>query len=111
MEGGAVTEERLIIEGGARLSGVVQISGAKNAALPAIAAALLTADDCILENVPDIEDVVVMSDVLRGLGAIVEDLGEGRLRIIAADIHTLAAPTESVIRNRASFAVMGPLLG
>ncbi|MBI4496739.1 MAG: UDP-N-acetylglucosamine 1-carboxyvinyltransferase [Chloroflexi bacterium] len=103
--------DRFVIEGGHRLEGVVRISGAKNAALPAIAAALLTSDDCILEDVPDIEDVAVMSEVLRRLGATVEWLGQGRVRINAARIHTLAAPSELVVRNRASFVVMGPLLG
>ncbi len=103
--------DRLVIEGGHRLEGSVRISGAKNAALPAIAAALLTSDDVILDDVPEIEDVATMSEVLRQMGATVDWVGPGRLRLNAAHIHTLAAPSDLVVRNRASFVVMGPLLG
>ncbi|MFI5268127.1 MAG: UDP-N-acetylglucosamine 1-carboxyvinyltransferase, partial [Chloroflexota bacterium] len=60
------------VHGGGRLSGDVTVSGSKNAALPIMAAALLTEEPLILENVPDIEDVRTMSEVLRGLGAVVE---------------------------------------
>ncbi len=89
----------------------MEISGAKNAALPAMAASLLTKDDCIIERVPQIEDIGIMKEVLCSLGASVEKLDGNRLRVNAANIHTLAAPSELVIKNRASFLVMGPLLG
>ncbi len=102
--------ERFLIEGGHKLEGVVEISGAKNAALPAMAASLLTEDDCIIENVPQIEDISIMKEVLCSLGASVEWLDDSRLRLNAANIHTLAAPSELVSKNRASFLVMGPLL-
>jgi len=106
-----VLQERFLIEGEHKLEGIVKISGAKNAALPAMAASLLTEDDCIIENVPQIEDISIMREVLCSLGASVERLEGNRLRVNAANIHTLAAPTELVIKNRASFLVMGPLLG
>lgn len=89
----------------------MHVSGAKNAVLPAMAASLLTADDCILENVPRIEDINIMAAVLRALGATVEWQGPSTLRLNASDIRTVEAPSELVVRNRASFLVMGPLLG
>jgi UDP-N-acetylglucosamine 1-carboxyvinyltransferase len=73
-------------------------------------AALLTPDDCILENVPDIEEVTYMSAILRQLGAEVEQLSSSRLRINAAKITSFEAPSELVVNLRASFLVMGALL-
>lgn len=101
------------VEGGSRLNGDVVVSGSKNAALPIMAAALLTEEPLILENVPDIEDVRTMSDVLRGLGATVETdthFQPPRLFIQAAEITSSRAPAEHVRKLRASFTVMGPLL-
>ncbi len=102
--------ERFVIEGGRALRGQVRVSGNKNAADYAMAAALLTADDCILENVPGIEDVSFMSAILRQLGAEVEELSPSRLRINAAKIESFEAPSELVVNLRASFLVMGALL-
>ena len=100
----------LIVEGGHRLEGSVSISGNKNAALHAIAATLLTPEDCFLDNVPDIGDIRVMCDILRALGATVEQLSPSSLRINAANIHTLEAPNDLATHLRGSFLVMGPLL-
>ncbi len=100
-----------VIEGEQKLQGSIRISGAKNAVLPCMAAALLTPEECILENVPHIEDVNIMAELLRSLGAVVEWKGEDTLRIKASNITTIQAPSELVVRNRASFLVMGPLLG
>lgn len=102
--------ERYIIEGGRPLRGRVRVSGNKNAADHAMAAALLTPDDCILENVPDIEDVSYMAAILRKLGAEVEQLSSSRLRINAAKVSSFEAPSELVVNLRASFLVMGALL-
>ena len=102
--------KRLIIEGGHPLRGRVRVSGNKNAADYAMAAALLTADDCILENVPDIEDVSFMGALLQQLGAEVEQLSPSRVRINAGNIHSQDAPSELVVNLRASFLVMGALL-
>ncbi len=102
--------KRLIIEGGCPLRGRVRVSGNKNAADYAMAAALLTADDCILENVPDIEDVSFMGSLLQQLGAEVEQLSPSRVRINAAGIHSQDAPSDLVVNLRASFLVMGALL-
>lgn len=98
------------IEGGVALSGSVAISGSKNASLPLMAAALLTPEPCILDGVPDIEDVRIMADVLRSLGARVDWPAPGKLTIQASHIDNPAAPTELVKKMRGSFLVLGPLL-
>ncbi|HYO29053.1 MAG TPA: UDP-N-acetylglucosamine 1-carboxyvinyltransferase [Thermomicrobiales bacterium] len=104
--------ERVIrIEGRAPLHGTVTIGGAKNAALPALAATLLTADECTLNNVPDLADIRTMASLLRSLGATVEvDQAKRRIRVRAEQIERTAAPAEFVRRMRASFLVAGPLL-
>src|ERR1700690_1937543 len=80
--------EQLVIEGGHRLSGAIRVNGNKNSALKLIAACLLTDEPVILRNVPDIADVRVMCDILRGLGANVEWLLDHTLRIQAENIRT-----------------------
>lgn len=106
------TEAKTIrVRGGTRLYGRVAIGGAKNAALPAMAAALLTDEECLLDNVPVLEDTLVMVELLRWLGADVEfDQENRRVRICAANINRFDAPPELVERMRASFLVSGPLL-
>jgi UDP-N-acetylglucosamine 1-carboxyvinyltransferase len=107
----AVDTATIRIRGGRRLAGRVPISGAKNAALPAMAAALLTEEECLLENVPPLEDVHVMTDLLRWLGADVDfDQANRRVRICAAKVDRREAPAALVERMRASFLVTGPLL-
>ncbi len=100
----------LAIEGGHRLRGSVAVSGSKNAAMGAMAAALLVPEECTLENVPDIGDVVHMAAVLRSLGAAVEWTGPHTLRINSAELHGHSPPTELVGNLRGSFLVMGALL-
>ncbi len=86
------------------------MSGSKNATMGAMAAGLLVAEDCILENVPDIGDVTHMAEVLRSLGAKVERPTAHSLRINAGDLHSFSPPTELVGNLRGSFLVMGALL-
>ena len=101
--------ERFLVEGGARLSGDVEISGAKNAALKLVAAALLAPGKTTLRNVPRIKDVNTMRAVLDGLGA--ESTFSGStLEIDAADIDSFTAPYELVRQMRASIVVLGPLV-
>ncbi|MHB0870790.1 MAG: UDP-N-acetylglucosamine 1-carboxyvinyltransferase [Chloroflexota bacterium] len=107
---GLQANERFIIEGGVPLSGTVQVDGAKNAALPIMAACLLTGERCTIRNVPDIEDIRSMARVLESIGARVDFPGNGSLAIEAADITSTAPPTDLMRRMRASFLVMGPLL-
>ncbi|MEX0787104.1 MAG: UDP-N-acetylglucosamine 1-carboxyvinyltransferase [Dehalococcoidia bacterium] len=102
--------ERLVIEGGRPLRGQVRVSGNKNAADHAMVAALLSSEDCVLENVPEIEDITYMTAILGQLGAEVETLSPSRLRINAAKVDSFEAPSDLVVNLRASFLVMGPLL-
>lgn len=99
----------IIIEGGHRLSGTVHISGAKNAVLPLIAAAMLPAGVSEIEETPWLTDVCYMCDVLNYLGAATK-YEEGVLRIDASHLSGSTAPFEEVQKMRASFLVMGPLL-
>jgi UDP-N-acetylglucosamine 1-carboxyvinyltransferase len=105
-----MASERFIIEGGQKLQGTVEVSGSKNAAVAAMAASLLVADECYLENVPDIGDVKFMAQVLESLGAEVERPSPSTLRLRVAHITSFSPPTEQVVNLRASFMVMGPLL-
>lgn len=100
--------DKLIVHGGSTLKGAINISGAKNASLPILAAALLTADDVIIRRVPDVSDTNYMIQILSALGAEVER-SSGTVRINAANIIS-DAPYELVRKMRASICVMGPLL-
>ncbi|MEW5725813.1 MAG: UDP-N-acetylglucosamine 1-carboxyvinyltransferase [Thermodesulfobacteriota bacterium] len=101
--------DKIIIEGGCRLSGEVTISGAKNAALPIMAACLLAEGTSVLTNVPDLRDMRTMAQLLRHMGAEV-DLSAGRARIDADKVDNPAAPYDLVKTMRASALVLGPLL-
>jgi UDP-N-acetylglucosamine 1-carboxyvinyltransferase len=101
--------ERFFVEGGSRLYGEVEVSGAKNAALKLIAAALLAPGRTVLHNVPRIKDVNTMLAVLEGLGAKSEFSGN-TLAIDASSIDSYTAPYELVRQMRASIVVLGPLV-
>ena len=101
--------DKLLIRGGKRLSGDIQISGAKNAALPILCAGLLTADTLALANVPKLQDVATMQKLLRQMGLSMEDKA-GVLELCGRDINKLEAPYEMVKTMRASILVLGPLL-
>jgi UDP-N-acetylglucosamine 1-carboxyvinyltransferase len=103
--------DKIRIVGGNRLSGRIEISGAKNAALPAMAASLLTADTLHLENVPYVRDVLTTRNLLREMGAEAEVLEDGTATLKASDIHTFEAPYELVKTMRASILALGPLVG
>ena len=100
----------LVVEGGHRLGGSVEVEGNKNAALPLLAACLLTHEPCELTNVPRIKDVVVMGELLRGLGAEVEGLGTTTVRVRCAAIRTDEPDPRLVGRLRGSVLLVGPLL-
>ncbi|HEX6065956.1 MAG TPA: UDP-N-acetylglucosamine 1-carboxyvinyltransferase [Longimicrobiales bacterium] len=102
--------DKLIIEGGARLAGEVEVSGAKNAALPILTAALLTSDTLTVTNVPHLRDVTTMLTLLGQMGVDVsldEKLG---VQLCAAGLDKPVAPYELVKTMRASVLVLGPLL-
>lgn len=100
----------LVIDGGERLVGEVRVSGSKNAALPAMAAALLVAGPCQLANVPQLNDVETMQMLLETLGAHVRWVEEGALEVDASDADGVTAPYELVKTMRASILILGPLL-
>lgn len=102
--------ERILVEKSPPLKGTVRISGAKNAALPILAASLLGTEDIILEDVPKLKDVEIMCEVLESLGSKVEYLGEGVIKINSANINSYETSYELMSKMRASFLVMGPLL-
>ncbi len=91
------------------LQGDVEISGAKNAVLPLMAAALLAPGTSVIENVPDLKDVRTMADVLRVTGAKIK-FDEGVMKVDASSVDHLEAPYELVKTMRASIYVLGPLL-
>ena len=100
--------DKLLVRGGRTLSGSINISGSKNAALPILAATLLTKETCVIRNVPDVSDTNYMIQILSALGAEVER-SSGVVRITAANISH-DAPYEIVRKMRASICVMGPLV-
>ena len=99
-----------MVEKSPPLNGRVRISGAKNAALPILAASLLGTEDIILEDVPKLKDVKVICEVLESLGAVVENLEDGVIKINSANVNKYETDYELMSKMRASFLVMGPLL-
>ena len=100
----------LLIEGGHRLSGSVDVEGNKNAALPLLAACLLTTEECVLTNVPRISDVEVMARLLLDLGAEVEGIGSTTLRVRCPEVVKDEPDGALVGRLRGSVLLLGPLL-
>lgn len=101
--------EKLFIQGGRRLSGTVKISGAKNAVLPVIAASLLASTPSVIEEIPDLDDVKTITEVLQYLGLNTRR-EPGSLFVDSTGIKSCEASYELVRKMRASFLVMGPLL-
>src|SRR5687768_7478156 len=100
----------LLIEGGHRLQGYVAVEGNKNAALPLLAACLLTEEECVLTNVPRIGDVEVMARLLLDVGAEVAGIGSNTLRVRAPKVTTHSPDRSLVGRLRGSVLLLGPLL-
>jgi UDP-N-acetylglucosamine 1-carboxyvinyltransferase len=101
--------ETLAIDGGRPLSGSVRVHGAKNAALPIMAAALMTYGECVLEDVPDLKDIDVMMEILQSLGASVSRQG-GTITIEPSGINQYVVQDEMMRKMRSSLFLMGPLL-
>jgi UDP-N-acetylglucosamine 1-carboxyvinyltransferase len=100
---------RYLVHGGTRLAGKVRVSGAKNSALKLMAASLLAPSTSVLHNVPDIQDVRTMKEVLEHLGAHVQ-FGESTMTVHAGAVDSQEAPYELVQKMRASIQIMGPLV-
>jgi len=103
-------KEILIINSNGPLKGEVNISGAKNSALPILAACVLGTEEIILDGVPELKDVEIMVEVLKHLGSEVKYLDKNTLSINSSSINTCETPYELMDKMRASFVVMGPLL-
>jgi len=101
--------DKLIIEGGVPLKGDVNISGSKNACLPIMAACLLTDEACLIDNIPSLNDVVTMSEILSCLGVTI-DLREKRIIKKRGHYDNFTAPYDIVSTMRASICVLGPLI-
>src|SRR5580704_8767461 len=104
--------DKILIRGGVPLNGAVPIGGAKNAALPLMAASLLTADPLVLGNLPHLADIATMANLLVQHGVAVDRSGlDGRvLELSARHITSTTAPYDLVRKMRASFLVLGPLV-
>ena len=106
-----VAPQAFRVTGGRPLRGRLRVSGSKNAALKMLAAATLTGERCRFTNVPEIEDVRVMAGVLQDLGVTVDHPAEGTYEVAAGDVEWLFVPLEAAAKMRASFILLGPLLG
>ena len=106
-----MAEERMLITGGQRLEGAVRVSGGKNTAVAIIPAAILSQTPCVIENLPDIEDVHVSIETLRYLGARVDwDPEHGIMQVDASSISRTDVPLDLCRRMRASSYYIGALL-
>ena len=107
---GEILVAKILVNNSGPLEGEVKISGAKNAVLPLMAATLLTPDTCVIDDVPELSDVMVMRKMLESFGAVVSMPNPGRLSVSAAEITTVEGDAELVSQMRASTMAMGPLL-
>ncbi|TVY09593.1 UDP-N-acetylglucosamine 1-carboxyvinyltransferase [Paenibacillus cremeus] len=101
--------EKLVIEGGKPLTGAIKIHGAKNAALPIMAASIMAEGTITIENVPELSDIGVMLDILRSLGCKAEHQGE-KVTVNTIDVHQFHIPEHLMSQMRSSIFLMGPLL-
>ncbi len=101
--------DQIRIIGGTPLNGAVEVSGAKNAALPILAASLLGGGECVIDHVPQVRDLVTMAKLLALLGVEVQAEG-GRVTLEASKVQSIEAPYDLVKTMRASILVLGPLL-
>ncbi len=102
--------ETIIVKKSGALNGRLKVNGSKNSILPILAASLLTKEKCTIHEIPDLEDVHVMCDLLSNLGARINKINDNTLEIQAENIANYEAPYDLISKLRASFLVMGPLL-
>lgn len=106
-----MVDEKLVVRGGKRLVGEVHVSGGKNPAVAILPATLLSSGICTIDNLPMIEDVLVLKRMLESLGAKVELSEKGSMRVDPSTVNSYRAPVELVRRMRASNYLIGALLG
>ncbi len=103
--------EKLVIRGQKRLKGEVTVSGAKNAAVAILPAAILTDGDCEIENIPDILDISILKTIMIGLGAKIQYPNNSSMKISTTNINAYTATDKQIGKLRASYYLMGALLG
>lgn len=103
--------EQYVIKGGIPLVGEVEIGGAKNAALPILAAAIMTDETVVIENMPDVRDTNVLIQAMESIGVIVERVDRHTVKVNASQIHTLVIEDDFIKKIRASYYLLGALLG
>lgn len=103
--------DQYIIKGGKRLSGSVEISGAKNATLALIAAAIMADEAVTIDNLPDVQDVNVLLESIQEIGATVERINKHCVKINGSTIHSVVVDYEHIKRIRASYYLLGALIG
>lgn len=102
---------KYIIQGGKKIGGSIKVAGAKNNALKLLPATLLTKEECIIHNVPNIEDIRILIDIIKELGVTVKDLGNGSYSLKADHVNTTDIDTELGKKLRSSIMLIAPLLG
>ena len=103
--------EQYVIKGGNPLVGEVEIGGAKNAALAILAAAIMTDETVTIENLPNVRDINVLLNAIEGIGARVERINKHKVKINGAFINDLSVDYEFIKKIRASYYLLGALLG
>ena len=103
--------EKIIIKGGNPLYGSVSINGAKNAALPVICACILNKETCIIDNIPPVNDIMILLDILKAMGAEVKMLAKNSVSINCANIVPCSSPNELASKLRGSSYILGAELG
>ncbi|MCR5354801.1 MAG: UDP-N-acetylglucosamine 1-carboxyvinyltransferase, partial [Lachnospiraceae bacterium] len=103
--------EQFVVHGGNPLVGEVEISGAKNAALAILAAAIMTDETVVIENLPDVRDINIMLDALSDIGAHVDRIDRHTAKINGSTIRSLSVDYEYIRKIRASYYLLGALLG
>ncbi len=103
--------DKIVINGGSPLRGSVEISGMKNAAMPILYACVMVEDKCIIENVPNVRDVALSLDILRGMGAKIRTLGKNTVEIDCTDVRQGSSRPELARRIRGSYYLLGAEFG
>ncbi|MCU6762933.1 UDP-N-acetylglucosamine 1-carboxyvinyltransferase 2 [uncultured Roseburia sp.] len=103
--------DQYVIKGGIPLNGKVEIGGAKNAALPILAAAVMTDETVVIDNLPNVRDINVLLQAIQEIGAKVERTGEHSVKINGSFIHDISVDNEFIKKIRASYYLLGALLG
>ena len=103
--------EQYIIKGGTPLVGEVEIGGAKNAALAILAAAIMTDETVVIDNLPDVNDINVLLEALAGIGASVQRVDRHTVRINGSMVNAFSIDYDYIKKIRASYYLLGALLG